>query len=83
MGRVASEFAKPELRHGSEPVAGLQWRGLVVAALEGEGDDVSFERGEPEPFDLLVVDVTMPEMTGEEFVNRQRSARNPSALRLC
>jgi signal transduction histidine kinase/CheY-like chemotaxis protein len=77
VGQVAGENRRVLVVDDEDTV-----RRVVVGALEGAGYNVSSARGgrealelcERETFDLLVVDVTMPEMTGEEFVERQRSS---------
>lgn len=56
-------------------------RRVVVWALESAGYNVTavasgseaLEACARERFDLLVVDVTMPDITGDEFVRRQRA----------
>ncbi len=66
------------------------FRQLVLDALDGQGHDIletvradqALEALEHETFDLLIVDALLPDMTGEQLLERarQRGVRSPAVL---
>jgi CheY-like chemotaxis protein len=61
----------------------LQRLGYRVVATESSRDALALFTAAPEDFDLVITDMTMPQMTGEELARRILAIRTDMPIILC